>query len=272
MKDIIVKNIGLSCYIDTLIASLFCINTIIRAKLLNSYQDSYRVIYLQEFIRTNIVDNINNNKSILEKIIINLKKLLISIGWYDNFHHIEKVKELYAFLMKKLDGQLIYIEEEYLNYDKLNNDKKLAYIDIDVSNINENKNIQELLQNWIYNQQNRDIVKHIVNIPTFIGININRLYNGTVNNVMIDINKGISPATYSVLDNKPVWGIHSIICYEGDINKGHYYSLLNNNNEYFIYDNSNIPTIINVNIKNVDISKKIKQECIFLIYRYIGYK
>lgn len=273
MSNIIIKNTGLSCHIDSLLIALFYIDSNIRSTLLNNYIDSGKAIYLQEYIKVNIINNIINNKSILEDNIKNLIRLLNIMGWYNDFNHIDKVKELYGFLMKKLDGPLICIEKEYLNdNDKLEDTSKKAYIDINIADITEEVDISVLINRWIYNPNKMDIVNNMTNIPYILGININRLSDNRLNNVPINIIKGISPATYSMLDRKPIWKFHSLICFEGDINKGHFYSLLYDGKNYYIHDNHNVPAIIKIDIKNHAIAEKIKRECTFLIYKYIGYK
>jgi hypothetical protein len=114
----------------------------------------------------------------------------------------------------------------------------------------------------------------ITNIPKLIALCINRFKHTGRDDTPINISKKISP--FPQATDFCTYVFHAAICHKGDspVN-GHYYTILNiqqNNgsNKFYLFDDQNKPSLSQLNMQHSEIQEKLKKECYFLIYRYIG--
>ena len=89
MEPFIIENAGNTCYIDSLLMSLFYNPTHID-RLLNKEIKNTLGIYLQEYIKENFVNNIRNNKSVTYDDIEMIRALCFQIGWRNNENNTSK--------------------------------------------------------------------------------------------------------------------------------------------------------------------------------------
>lgn len=279
INPFIIKNAINTCYIDSLLMSLFYEKSIIET-LLDNNVDSTDIIYLQEYIKNYFIDNIRKNKSITEDKINMIRTLIFQIGWKtDNeFFNQQDIKEFYKFLMNKLNGELIEIEKTTkIENNYITEIEKIPYISLDIKENYKSISIKQLLNEWTNNNYKKKINKNgeeyeincldrnqIINYPKMIAIVINRI-NDSITDIIIQ-NK-ISPI--NKLYNTTDWIFHSAVCYKNN-KQGHYYSLIrinNTNSEFYIFDDLSIPCMTKIDLSDDNISSMIKRECKLLIYK-----
>jgi hypothetical protein len=103
-----------------------------------------------------------------------------------------------------------------------------------------------------------------VNLPSLVPIYIKRKIDGC----KVDIKKRIQ---FHKNNNKSQenasWIIHSIICYSR-VGNGHYYTILYTAyDDWYLFDNNKMPSLIKIDIYDSDVAEKIKQECVLILYR-----
>lgn len=109
---------------------------------------------------------------------------------------------------------------------------------------------------------------NIINMPYMLCLSVNR-FNNQGNRIETDviIQKIICPYDNKFL-NSNRWGFHAAICHRGSTNKsGHYYTLLTCNQSWYIFDDLEIPCMIEVKMDDKNVTNMIKKECVFLIYK-----
>lgn len=285
----IIENNENCSYIDTLLMSLFYSSSYIN-QLLNKDITNVNSLYLQECIKNKFISIIKKRKSVRDEHLNFIRYILLNNGWktFEELYNQQNIKEFYTFLINKLEGDFIEIQKKTISestdniYDTV---EKIPYIPLSFPKMENNIELtniklKDMLFNWMHDNvssvqllNGKEInVFHsydIVNIPTYIGLSIDRFQDNVKNNIQVDIQKklriykNISPnnASYE-------WEFHSAICHVGDsLNKGHYYSLLADDHKWYIFDNKQIPCITEVKMDNINVTNKIRQECIFVIYK-----
>jgi hypothetical protein len=235
-------------YIDSLFVSMFYKPSYIQDILIDTEKvndvdtenenDILDRIYLQDIIYHYFVRNMRNKYTISFQTINELRNQLVYLGWKENENIVDlfEIHELYDFLIKKIyKNSLISFELE-------------------------NNKINNLINTWINDNLGKYKLK---DIPKFISIYFDRKKNN--NNYLVDIKEGINFEKNNIDDDQKeyLWRIHSIICFS---NPGHYYSIVFDGSEWFLFSNKKLPALIKINIKDEDIVMKIKQECIFVMY------
>lgn len=290
----IVENPGNSCYIDSLFMGLFYSQSFINQLLIKDISD-VECLYLQECIKDKFMNIIDRKKSITCDDMNILKFLLMKNGWktFDELYDQQDVSEFYTFLINKLDGDLIEIQRKTISDNEHNNSKthieKIPFIPLSLPTRETEKNDEEelsisvknLLFNWMFdntatsksnNKDNINILHsyEIINIPTYIALSINRFQSVNKRiNTHVEIQKKIRPFKHISPNNSSYeWYFHAAICHVGNnVRDGHYYALLLKDNKWFIFDDKQIPCLNEVNMDNLNVVLKIKQECVFLIYK-----
>ena len=292
----VVENGLNTCYMDSLLMALFYKQSTYLDTLLCTEPKNFEHIYLQEIIKLKFVDQVRKNISITTDIINEIRIYANSCGWkansIDEFELFEQqdVNEFYTFLLNIFNAPLVEIQRQTYS-EALNNEndigliEKLPFINLTVS---ENSSIKELLSSWMnmnevnglkreVQEQKIESVKglniyKIMNVPTFIGISLNRFSNfsGKRIDAMVDIQKKIKLHHISDDNDGLRWTMHAIICHRGDTPKsGHYYSVLfGSDNTWLLFDDQAVPCLKEINIKNSEISDTIKREIVFAIYCY----
>lgn len=295
MEPFIIENAGNTCYIDSLLMSLFYTPTHID-RLLNKEIKNTMGIYLQEYIKEKFVNNIRNNKSITYDDIEMIRALCFQIGWRnspdtnknnDEYINQQDVNEFFIFLMDLFENECIEITKSTLSdnsSDKMDNNvvEKIPFIPLALPESIANISIKQMLHNWLYdniseikNTDDKDYTKrlhiyNITNLPYIICLSVNRFTNEGIRiETDVIIQKKIRPYDNRFI-NSNEWGFHAAICHRGTTNKsGHYYSLINYADIWYIFDDLEFPCMQEVKMDDKYVTDMIKKDCVFLIYRLI---
>lgn len=297
IEPFIITNAINTCYIDSLLMALFFTPSILES-ILNNDVSSSDTMYLQEYIRVHFVERVRNNKSVNEDIMNLIRILCVQIGWRsevirndDEFFGQQDVNEFYTFLMNKFDGPFIDIQritiiEGVDNIDNSDVIEKLPFIPVNITG-HTNITVKDILNDWMNNnyttlkkqidrsndtEMNGINYYKIINEPIILPIAINRFNkDGDRENTKLTIQKKISPVTSVNPYYKIEWDFHSAICHTGsNFKEGHYYTLLNHYNQYYIFDDLKVPCIEKIDMSDPDIIDKIKLESVFLIYKRVN--
>ena len=306
INPFIIVNTDSNNYITTLIISLFLSPSSVDY-LLKTGSNNGIVIYLQEIIKNNFIKNVRMSKSIIGNTVNNIKSCCYELGWKDSTVMIlpQDINKFYLFLLDKLNGTYIkYKTDTVIDSISSSDGRELSvpYISLklpqpDTEKYTDNITVKQLLHNWMYddtckmkklvniNNKFEEVhvsslnINNIVNSPIVLVLSVDRFKNSVINginvtrknSIKVDIQKKLSPFHNKYLFNKHEWIFHSVVCYEGDtMNSGYYYSLVCNNNEYYIFNNSNIPCLNKVNMDDPTITQKIKTDSVLLIYKIVN--
>lgn len=288
MQTLIVENAGNTCYISSLLMGLFY-KPSSNNLLSNDIKDG-NLIYLQEYIRINFIEKVRSNKSVSFSIMDEIRLLCLINGWKNDkeIYDQQDVNEFYIFLIEKFNGPLIEtqrktITEALPHKNDTGPIEKIPFIPLSTSG--KNIRIKKMLNLWICDNVTK--VKRFIltnngkeekyvsslntyeikNSPNIMALSINRFKDSMErDNTDVIINVKICPYLDNTF-NTQVWNFHSAICHKGDTPKcGHYYTLLNNNNKWYIFDDNKIPSLYEVSMKDEILTSQIKKDCIFLIY------
>ncbi len=274
----VVENGFNTCYIDSLLVSLFYKNNDNILNMLEATPIKPEGIYLQEIIKLKFVEAIQRNYSITSSTMNEIRNYSIICGWSqdDNIDGQKDCSKFYNFIanlfnVQPIEFEILEIKDNILT----NNSKKinLPYISL---NLTKDDSIKNMLSYWITTEltQNNSLNNiyncyKLINIPQFIIININRFdYQGKRNNYKLDIMKrikffGISDTSQNYLK----WKIYSIICHRGEnYNSGHYYSVIINQKKWLLFDDNIIPSFQQIDLEDTDIKKQIMLESVMIIY------
>lgn len=287
-KPFIVDNAVNTCYISSLLMGLFYNESPIENILFNNAKMGTG-IYLQEYIKNNFVDCVRNNKSVLSESIDMIRHLCIINGWNSEYitdleKHLNQqdVSEFYKFMSDLFNIPQIEIQKKIVNDINLENDSeygirdKIPFISLDLSQEIQENHINVMINNWINNKNNNTYMINIVNIPFILTLMINRFKNNMFNNNPVTIPKRIGNLINTMLPSQPIWSFHAAICCKGTTNENiqqtilsvHYYTLIYDNDKYYIFDDKKIPCMNEISMKDKQIIEMIKKECFFLIYKY----
>jgi|688.fasta_scaffold286464_2 ubiquitin C-terminal hydrolase len=293
MEPFLVNNAGNTCYIDSLLMGLFYSPSYIDELLSKPLKESNSlVLYLQEYIKDKFVNLVRNNKSVIADDIEMIKTLCFELGWRQSnsaeYIQQQDVTEFYTFLMELFENELIIINKSTISEglkDKTDKgiDEKIPFVALSLPENKSNITIKELINIWLYD--NISIVKrnvtntteksvnalhtyYIKNIPNLIGLSINRFNSKcTRNETDVIIQKKISFSNNNFM-NDAKWYFHAAICHRGNSNKfGHYYTLVTNGNNWYIFDDLEIPCMRQVKMDDKSVTDMIKKECFFILYK-----
>lgn len=272
INDILIVEDGYnSSYMTSLLIGLFYQNTNIVQILLNAEPFNINFIYFQEMVKHNFLDKIRKKMCIMSGCVNELRNFLFLNGFLNGYEIINECDVLYfyKFLLNNISNQTLLI-----------NDKEYQHIEFDMSmNSQENISVKSLLNTWL--QKNTIYLKNDFqgsHIPQIVPLYINR--NGKP--IKIDINEKIK-----LSKNVNVkWIINSVICFKD----GKYYVLFktksdnmngstyfdcqggregkNEENNWYLFDNNSIPSLKQVAMNDPVVIEKIKEDCVFIIYRY----
>lgn len=298
--SIVVENAGNTCYIDSLIISLFYPDESLDY-LLDNHSKNHLIIYLQEYIKHNVIQNIRAGISVTIDIMHELRTLCIMNGWKSKeekeHYQQQDVNEFYTFLLEIFEGPLLELQRQSIT-EALNHDddkgriEKIPFVPLCIpETYNEKEMIKisgstGLLHKWLFENQslvNRYVITnkgkeeklvdmlntyHIINCPNILALGINRFKNqDKKDNVGIDIPNKLTLNINNSMFGKRVWCFRSAICHTGQTAKaGHYYSLIKKNNDYYIFDDLKQPAFRSVNMENPTVVTDISKECVFIIY------
>ena len=244
-------------YIDALFVSLFFKPSHIQ-NVLSEYLDDLNAMHLQDIIYHYFVHNMRHRYTIDSQIMNEIRNYFVYCGWKkdNDITNLYEVQDLYEFLMEK------FCEDKIVFNNGSDATTCVNYIHL---NINKNSDVKTLLDEWITTKFDNYELKEIPNfVPVFIDRNI---FSTKINNFLIDIQEGIQfDKNNTNKEQKNImWKIHSIVCFS-KTNTGHYYSIVNNDNSWFMCSNSKMPSLVNIDLKDADIACKIQKECVFIMY------
>jgi len=285
IMNVVVRNAINTCYIDSLIIALFYSPSII-SKMLNNDIESGTAIYLQEYIKHNIINNLHKGISVNEDTMHIFRYLCMENGWLSNNQQErlrqQDVNEFYIFLVKLLKGHMLEIKKKTIEQEgeRYGNKEIIPFIPLSIPENKTDVEVKDLLHNWLFNNEiinnnNKSVHSYyILNIPDMVGLSINR-FNSKGNRIHTNVNVKMKITLYQQMDHNRRWIIHSIICHRGNtVRCGHYYTIFMHNEKWFLFDDNLDPSIKMVSnidkIMDKKIIELIKRECVFLIYRYNG--
>jgi hypothetical protein len=244
-------------YIDSLFVSMFYKPSYIQ-NILSDYTNNLNFLHLQDIIYHYFVHNMRCGYAINSQIMNEIRNYLIYCGWKNDCNIIDifEVQELFDFIVNGCGNDKITFIT--------NNETPIATNFIHL-NVHKNSDIKTLIDDYITNQLGN---YKLCKLPNFIPIFLDRnLFSGKINDSLIDIQGAIQFEKNNIEPNQKevMWILHSIICYS-KTERGYYYSVVYDENGWYIYSNSKLPSLIKINIKDEDIAHKIKRECVFLMY------
>lgn len=250
---LIVENGYNTSYIDTLFMALFYKTSYIQ-DMLSENVTNVKFYYLQDLIYFNFVRKSRCGYTIDSQIMNEIRNYLFYCGWKHNYNITDlfNVNELYDYLADNFNIKKI----EFISENKKIN---MNYITLDVF---DNSSVKILLDNYINNTIGTNMT--FSEVPKFISIFLDR--KDTTKLYFVDIMEGICFSTNNDPEQQTkLWKINSIICYT-KTNGGHYYSIIQKNKEWYLFTNNKLPSLMKIDLKDSDISQKIKQECVFMTY------
>ncbi len=259
MSPFIVEDGLNTSYIDSLFVSMFYKPSYIQ-NILSNYTDNLNFLHLQDIIYDYFVHNMRCGYSINSQIMNEIRNYLIFCGWKNDCNIVDlfEVQELFDFIINGCSNEKII---EIDNIDE----KTIFTTNFIHLNITKNNDVKTLVDDFITNKLKN---YKLVNLPNFIPVFLDRnLFSGKINDSLIDIQEAIQFEKNNIEQDQQdvMWILHSIICYS-KTDRGNYYSVVYDENGWYIYSNSNLPSLVKINIKDEDIAYKIKKECVLLFY------
>jgi hypothetical protein len=253
-------------YIDSLFVSMFFKPSYIQ-NILSDYVDNLNFLHLQDIIYHYFVHNMRCGYTINAQIMNEIRNYLIYCGWKNDCNIVDlfEVQELFDFIMNGCSNEKItFNNTDSIDTNTITNTNTITsnYIHL---NIQKNSDVKTLIDDLIINKLGN---YKLLNLPNFIPVFLDRnLFSGKINDSLIDIQEAIQFEKNNTdpEQNEVMWILHSIICYT-KADRGNYYSIVFDENGWYLYSNSKLPSLIKINIKDEDISYKIKRECVFLLY------
>lgn len=297
-KIFIVENGFNTCYIDSLLMALFYSPSHIYETMLNCDPVDLNFMYFQEIIKTNFIESVRKNNSVLFDTMNEIRNYAFINGWKndnpDEMIEQQDVNEFYIFLQEHLNTQYIELKRYTVTEGLPSKDddgtiEKVPFISLQLKQGTETT-IPILLNAWL-NDNPVDIKRETINsdgntvtsnikglnifrlnnIPTFIPLSINRFDSSLLTKITtkVDIKEKIKLFDNSGDYSNIRWTIHAVICHAGDnLKNGHYYTLLHHSNKWLLFDDMSVPCLKEIEISNTIVVDKIKSECVFIIYRY----
>jgi hypothetical protein len=244
-------------YIDALFVSMFFKPSYIQ-NILSDYVDDLNFLHLQDIIYNYFVHNMRCGYTINAQIMNEIRNYLIYCGWKNDCNIVDmfEVQELFDFIMNGCNNKKITFYNS--------NNENISMTNFIHLNVQKNSDIKTLIYDLTSKMGNYKLSTQPNFIPIFLDRN---LFSGKINDSLIDIQEAIQFEKNNIdqYQKNVMWILHSIICYS-KTDRGNYYSVVFDENGWYIYSNSKLPSLIKINIKDEDIAYKIKRECVFLLY------
>lgn len=260
-------------YIDSTLMSLFYKSSHLQ-EMLAQQPDKAEFIYLQEMISNNFIDLARRNFSIDSSIVNEIRNYSLICGWksLSNITELFSVVDYFTFLMTGFNFGGIKMEiVEMSDRDEEVRVLNFNYIEAQVY---DEDNVDHLLKKWLESCTKKTkplstIHYRFAELPMIIPIYINRHTGKDITNTsQIDIFKKIKfRKNNDKTQDNASWIIHAIICLSSS-GSGHYYSLIQvDNNDWYLFSNARIPSLLKIRISDPDVALKIKKECVLILYR-----
>ena len=267
-KEIFIQsfpNVINSCYIDTIILSMFLFPGPLK-KYLKNYNKDAGVLMLQDHIQL-LMTSIRNGDPVTEDRMTGFRNLIIEIGWkdFDDMYDQQDTKEFYSFILEKLCIPAFKFRRvTYTGAQDISDhgdEEKCWFVPLNISSENsDGDNISDLFERWMNDNPSkirRSIIEgttkkeidvdclntyYLDNQPPIIGLWVNRFPDTkTRYDTKLQIKKTIYPfknQQLPIAQRMLVWGIQAIICHRQNfiqndpppdyspLNSGHYYALI----------------------------------------------
>ncbi len=242
ISNIIINSGYNATYISSLFVALFYCFSYIEDIFLNLNPKDLKFMYLQEFIKTEIVSKFKTNKSILSSSFDKIRILSHFLGWKskENLFIEHDVSDFFLFLSSNLTIS------DYCFFLNIT--------------INETTKIGHQLK--------KIFVKPQSNIYSFLIIHLLR----NTPNIQVDIDAILS-LSYKIndddsnIDNNVVivkWIFHSAIAFNGT----NYYVLLFIDKKLVMFQENNYPCFTIIDLQNLDLIQKLQSEIILVFYKH----
>lgn len=263
--EIILENGYNTDYIYSVLISLFYVSNIGTTELMNNNMNDSNATYIQEYIKTKIIYQIQNHKSIESKIINKLRLFLYNCGWLKNENKLivekESVDKFYKFLISKTFGYNIKIikimnnKENNYSYDMIHLTEK------HIEDTNDRiVNVSSLLSKWIDIEMQDCMGYKFDKLPFLIPIYVD------IDDKYINVFEGIKfNNNGDAIQQSLIWDFHSLICKSEN---GDYYSIIRDKNGNLInMSDNNIPSDHIIDDTNILSVKKIMREIKIIFYK-----
>lgn len=231
MHTFIVDHVDDECYIMTFLITFFYDDEerqLLKKELSNG--PGGLSIYLQEYVKNNILDMVKSDKSIVKCCV---KNICSKMGFKG-----DGLRGFYSFIVEHFQMDRLMIGEK--EFDIID-----TQCDCDTT-------IKKLLYEW---QKGGN---YLSNKPKYIGIGINRKGVRSV-----DIQKKIKPLNDECVKMVDGWHFYLVICKK----KSHYYSIFVHDGVWIQYDDCHVPCMQKVEMNNREFVDMIKKECVFVVYK-----
>lgn len=272
MNTFIVQNGLNTSYLDSTLVALFYKSSHID-QMLSQEPEDVRFIYLQELILSNFINPIKRNFSINSDVVNEIRNTSVICGWKHQGNTIDlyNVLDYYKFLVNGLGCGNINFELIEFNGKKNEIIKSISVYCLEID-IFEHNTIKNLINDWITknittHNEEFSIYYQFREIPMIIPIYLNRKNkNGDTVLCQVDIMKKIRFKKKNIKYQNMFWTIHSVICFSNS-GGGNYYTITNTNNNWYMFSNDRIPSLLKINMDDKFISEKIKKESVLIFYR-----
>lgn len=252
--------------IPSLIISLFFKENII---INNTYNNNIELIYIYRFLNDKFINKLKNNKSILNNDICLFEQLLNNKNKNINLEKLN-IKDMFSLISSIFKLDEISILRKNIITKKISAKIKYKFIELNLMNNSINiHDINSMIHSWI--TMNDDLyINYINNIPSIIPLYINRYNKNNIYNdsdVIIQTNINIFDFYKSDEFNTYIWTFYSSICY--CLNKKQYYTIINYDNDWYLFNDNNVPCFNKIFMNDNMIVNKIKKESIFVFYKLV---
>jgi hypothetical protein len=266
-KKFMFDNYKKSDYISSVLIGLFYknkLNNVLEKKLTHPIN-----IYIQQFIKFNIIKKMVENKSIKYNIIKDFMLILDNNKF--NLDNDNDIFIFYEYISKIFNIEGIVFKETNLIKDNIGVREEISIIELNLCKDINSITIKDLLNNWILNENNNKLnVKEILNIPEILVLKIDRFNNKNLLNINVNINKKICLFNYTrnYKLEKLRWRISSIIC--RDSKNNNYYTIIKRDNDWFLFNDYLIPCFKTISMSNKLITNKIRKDSLLIIYLLVN--
>lgn len=294
IETVTVENGINTCYIDTLLMVLF-LRPSITEKILSKDVDDTNKIILQGSLMEQFISKVRSGNKVDADTMMFIRETMHQLGWRsdEDIYEQQDVSELYAFLLDLFDGETIktkrttYSEAIDAENKSSSKEESVPYISLNLSNDEPNgkTTVRALLNKWLYHNnckvKRKTIVDgkeveidvpalnqySIINSPSYLGLSINRFTTDEKIRTLVNI------STYlRVNTSETFYSIQGAICHRGETKKmAHYYALICDidHRKFYIFDDLKSPSLETISMDNIERTKEIASEIVFLVYSKI---
>jgi hypothetical protein len=251
-----------SSYITSLLVALFYKSSSVD-DILNMNPVDNKFIYALEFIKIRFIEPLRRGFSIHSETINEFRNYIVNCDWKNNVDEMlieHNILEFYKFFINKIESNNIKFLR--LMDDEIIGENCMSVIELSIPPNVSSMNLSDMFKLWINNNIILEKYKYkIYDIPYLLPFYINRENNkDTKINIMYKIK------LFNVndeLQDKLIWTIHSMICYDKDIG---YYSVIKYGSKWIHISDKNIPSINKLDMYDENDVLKLSKDIVFVFY------